>query len=90
MKAYKQHEGHKLYRDLSQSVLKGTFSKGVQHILFPKEVNSERFKKNLFPSNKNNSSKKRIKEPAPTYGNWDKFMLNNAKNEMVHKKLKYN
>jgi len=88
MKAYKQHEGHKLYRDLSQSVLKVTYSKGFKHILYPKEVNSERFKKNLFPSNQNNSSKKRIKEPPPTYGNWEKFMLNNSKNEMIHKKLK--
>lgn len=88
MDAYKQPEGKRIYRDLSQSVLKGTFSKGIEHILFPKEIIKERFSKNLFPTNQNSSPKKRIKEAAPTYGNWEKFMLNNSKNEMVHKKLK--
>ena len=68
------------YRDLSNSVVESKMQ--TKEIINKVNSNLSRKETSRMASVSTSTMRKKLfKNPAPTYGNWDKFMINNLKQE---------
>ena len=82
------------YKEFSNSVLKTldltsrTLKKNVSKAILNNEKKPNyRFDNGLYLGVNVDTTKKKFKEATPSYGNWEKFMLNNLRQERVNSSI---